>query len=158
MEPVIMREQSQLNWTLLISPLWPIRVWTRLRKTENAAMSQLCIPVCRIYRCYACTVQYKWWHTNWRIHCSDNDDVWPSWSNIPYSNCVVEGAGDKLISHCVKAQREDLCSVTLDEIKDQREHYPSLSRFFSLLNSLSVPHPLCPCIDENAHEKRNIIY
>lgn len=40
MEPVTMREQSQLNWTLLISPLWPVRVWTRLRKTENVAASQ----------------------------------------------------------------------------------------------------------------------
>ena len=47
------------------------------------------------------------------IHFNNNDDVSPSGSNIPYSNGVVKGAGDKLISHCVKAQREDLCSVTL---------------------------------------------
>lgn len=31
-DPVTMREQSQLNWALLISPRWPIKVCNNLQK------------------------------------------------------------------------------------------------------------------------------
>lgn len=116
MEPVTMREQSQLNWTLLISPVWPVRVWTRLRKTENVAVSALLYAESMA----AMHILYSIPHdAHVQIDAITMTIVWPSWRNIPYSNCVVKGASDKLISQCVKAQGEDLCSVTLGEIKQR---------------------------------------
>lgn len=79
--------------------------------------------------------------------------VWPSWRNIPYSNCVVKGASDKLISHRIKAQKEDLCSVTLDEIKNR-----AWSLTISFLFCLKLPLLLRPLVDENTHLQRNINY
>lgn len=67
--------------------------------------------------------------------------VWPSWRNIPYSNCVVKGASDKLISHRVKAQGEDLCSVTLGEIKQRA--WPHL---FIYLGDIGNTHWQCNII------------
>ena len=34
-EPVAMREQSQLNWALLISAIWPINVWILLKHNNS---------------------------------------------------------------------------------------------------------------------------
>lgn len=103
---------------------------------KNRKHSQLCSLVCKIDRCYECIVQYKWWHTrtNGCIYCSRNDIVRPSWRNVPYSNGVVKGASNELTSHCVKGQREDLCSVTLDEIKKR-----ALSLTVSFLFPFTLP-------------------
>ena len=61
MEPVTMREQSQLNWTLLISPLWPVRVWTRLKNKakQRRKHSGQCTPVCRMLRCESMHAPYS---------------------------------------------------------------------------------------------------
>ena len=134
MEPVTMREQSQLNWTLLISPLWPINVWTRLR--ENREQHQVsCALVCRIYNRHAHVVRCKWWNVQTGHTQMHSDDASPSWRHVPYGDRVVEGAGDELISHRVKAQREDLCSVTLDGIKGR-------ALFLIVSLPLFIPLPL----------------
>lgn len=53
-EPETIREESQLNWTLLISPLWPIKVWRRLGEKQRAAIVQTCTQSL----CTFCL----WWH------------------------------------------------------------------------------------------------
>lgn len=52
-------------------------------------------------------------------HHSHNINVWPFGSNIPYSNSMVKGAGDKMIADGVKTQREDLCGVALEDTRER---------------------------------------